>query len=566
MAIWGCTGKPDHSILDSLQQLLQHRGATQDAGNVGGHFVDSYTVTDKPPSRPVTVAWSGTIRSGTDDLARDYARDGIRFANELRGEFVLLVCDGQELYLVRDPAGARTAYFGRHGRHWVVAAEPKGIWGLPGFSRRLRPAAVAQYFTYSFIPGTDTMLEDLWEVPPGHYVHLRDNQPPTIQRYFDFPLAPEQADDSVEVWASEFRTTLEQHIAERLLEVDRPAIFLSGGLDSSIITAEVARQYKGTAKTFSIHFGRKYPNELAFARDVARHCGTENEEVEITSSMVAKNLPKIVWHLDDPIGDPVTAPNFLLASHAAGQGYSKVFNGEGGDPLFGGPKNLTMLMSHWYGGVGNDPRFRQRRYLESYRRGFEELSHVLTPRFQEGIDEVRDLHSPLDRFFAAEGPFLHKLLAINTQLKGAHLILPKVERMLAASGLVPLSPLFTDAMIRLAFRSPPQVKLNCGREKWLMKEAYRSLLPSQIVDRPKSGMRVPVHYWFKGPLRRYAKRLLNRRAIERQGIFEWSRVERWMQYDLEHPQGRYGLRVWMLLTFELWRRIVIEGERFDGMS
>ena len=93
-----------------------------------------------------------------------------------------------------------------------------------------------------------------------------------------------------------------------------------------------------------------------------------------------------------------------------------------------------------------------------------------------------------------------------------------------------------------------------------MKEAYRDVLPAEVIQRPKSGMRVPVHFWFKGPLRRYARSLLNRRSLEQAGIFDPHRVRQWLKYDIDQPNGRYGLRLWMLLTFELWRRMVIEGE------
>jgi len=551
VSLYGFTGPQDSKLLKTMSSSLAHRGATQATANLGGHFVE------EGPN--VSIAWSGTLRPHPGSLLQCYQDHGIAFVRHLNGEFVIAVQDGESLYVARDAAGARTCCYGHHGDRWHIAAEPKGIWQLPGFSRRIRPAAVAQYFTYSFIPGNGTMLEDIWELPAGHYVHLKSGKSSDLRCWFDKASPPSFLETTPNDAPQRFRNLLQHEVSLRLSETDQPVVFLSGGLDSSVVTAEVARQSRRRVKTFAIHFGRRYSNELQFARQVAERFGTDHEEVEISPKRAVARMREMVWRLDDPIGDPVTAPNFELASHAAAQGATHVFNGEGGDPLFGGPKNLPMLLGHWYGGLGHSKQSREQRYLESYRRGYEELPHLLTPDFQAHYSDV-DLHAPLTPFFDSAGPFLHKLLAINTQLKGAHLILPKVERMLVASGVIPLSPMFTGDMIRLAFSSPPNTKLRHGIEKWLMKEAYRELLPPEIIARPKSGMRVPVHFWFKGPLRRYARSLLSRKALRQSGIFNPDRVQQWLKYDIEQPNGRYGLRLWMLLTFELWRRIVVENE------
>jgi asparagine synthase (glutamine-hydrolysing) len=156
--------------------------------------------------------------------------------------------------------------------------------------------------------------------------------------------------------------------------------------------------------------------------------------------------------------------------------------------------------------------------------------------------------------------FLNKLMAINIRLKGAHLILPKVERMLAASGIAPLSPLFSEEMVRLSMQLPPRLKLSRGVEKVILKRAFASRLPESVIERPKSGMRVPVHFWFQGEMRRYARSILSSKAIRAAGIFQPQRVKQLLDYSTEEGPGRYGLRLWMLLTFELWRRIVIERE------
>ena len=132
--------------------------------------------------------------------------------------------------------------------------------------------------------------------------------------------------------------------------------------------------------------------------------------------------------------------------------------------------------------------------------------------------------------------------------------------MTGAWGLTPLSPMFDQRLIEHAFTLPPRMKLRAGVEKYVMKEAYRGLLPGAVVDRPKSGMRVPVHFWFQGEMRKYAKHLLSKRALKQAGIFDPARVKQLLDYNTEEGPGRYGLRLWMLITFEIFRRIVIDKE------
>jgi asparagine synthase (glutamine-hydrolysing) len=187
---------------------------------------------------------------------------------------------------------------------------------------------------------------------------------------------------------------------------------------------------------------------------------------------------------------------------------------------------------------------------------------LLALEWRAQIDERRDLDQVIRPFFEAPRPerFLDKLSSINIRLKGAHLILPKVERMLGAARIVPLSPLFSEAMVRLSFQMPSRLKLSGGVEKVVLKLAYEDQLPPEVIARPKSGMRVPVHFWFRGELKRYARKILNPRHVRRAGMFDPERVKQLLNYDTQEGPGRYGIRLWMLITLEMWRRIVLEGE------
>ena len=144
-------------------------------------------------------------------------------------------------------------------------------------------------------------------------------------------------------------------------------------------------------------------------------------------------------------------------------------------------------------------------------------------------------------------------MLINQRLKGAQLIQPKVERMLAAHNLRPLSPLFDEEMIRLSLAIPPTAKLSAGHDKVIMKQAFTGLLPETILHRPKSGMRVPVHFWMRKEMRSTVREVLSPSKLKAQGIFNHRRVSQLMKYETEEGPGRYGLRLWMLMTFQLWK-------------
>ena len=579
-ALFGFCGGPNKKHLSRMQEVLAHRGES-----VETHSSDQLSVGIWKSPWSIDLAGSGMSENKhgvialagfqtlgpsqqtvpLQQIAASLATNQ-RLPENLTGDFIIAFRsnDGR-FFLVRDGAGARTAYYSQWKNRLFFASEPKGIWNLPGFPRRLEPNSVAKYLTFSFVPGEATMLQDIKELCPGHCLTLQTDGSLSTERYFRFEEVQkdESAQFSMAESVSQFRHEFSAAVSDRLALIGNrsPVVFLSGGLDSSVVAAELVRQSSKKVKTFSLHFGNQYPSELEHARLVADKLGTDHEEVLIQPKDFVGNMRKMIWHLDDPIGDPITMPNFELARYV-GERTQFVFNGEGGDPCFGGPKNISMMLLHWYGGE-RAPLFQENAYLASYRRAYEELDHIFTSRFRKKL-ELDTLPRILTPFFKCDFPrnYLDKLTAINIRLKGAHLILPKVERMLAASGVSPLSPLFSSEMVRFSFQIPSKMKLEHGIEKIVIKEAFRDVLPKQIIHRPKSGMRVPVHFWFQGELKNYARKVLSPKAIKTAGIFDHRRVKKLLNYSIEEGNGRYGMRLWMLLTFEIWRRMVIEGKQW----
>jgi asparagine synthase (glutamine-hydrolysing) len=509
-----------------------------------------------------SVAFVGRLGGGTtiDALAERVAAEGPAAMARIRGDWIVAIASPERLVVGRDAAGVRTVYWGLHDGRVFVAVEPKAVTSIPGFPRRIHPPALAQFLAFSFVPGERCALADLFEIPAGHYleVDLGHGATRLVRWFVHEEIEPEHAPP--DVWIERTRAAIDESVRERLAPRGPYATFLSGGLDSSLVTtvaAQVCRERGDDPPTaWSSHFGVKYPNEVGYASAVATRIGADHRVIEVSASVVAAHLRRLVWHLDEPIGDPVTAGNWFLAAAAARETGS-ILNGEGGDPVFGGPKNLPMLLAHWYPANGT-PGFREAQYLATWRRAGEEITSLLHPDLLDDIDLDRDLNDVVRPFLHAARPpeFLNKLMITNMRLKGAHLILPKVDRMLGAFGATPLSPLFDEEVIRLSLAMPSTMKLHNGIEKWVLKEAYRDVLPSEVIDRPKSGMRVPVRWWFQRELRPLVRELLSTRAVRRAGILNPERVRDVRRYRT----GRDGLRLWMLVNLELWRRIVVDGE------
>jgi asparagine synthase (glutamine-hydrolysing) len=294
---------------------------------------------------------------------------------------------------------------------------------------------------------------------------------------------------------------------------------------------------------------------------VASHCGTEHRVVELSPEAVLDHLDETIALLNDPIGDPLTVPNAMLFREASSE-VGVVLNGEGGDPCFGGPKNLPMLLAELLGdgaGPHQEERYaRERSYLRAHQKCYDDLGMMLAPDVRDAMACER-IERQVSSYF--EDPrwtsFVTKLMAINVIFKGAHHILPKVESVSAPFGVAARSPLFDREIVEMAFAIPPQLKLRGSVEKYLLKQAVKDLLPAAIIERPKSGMLVPVEAWFKGPLLSCAReRLLD--GLTGYRLIERDYLERLLEGRLGGLRPRRGAKIWLLVTLEAWLRTVFQ--------
>ena len=462
--------------------------------------------------------------------------------NLLQGMFGLVVCDIEleQISIVRDPIGASTVYH-TTGKTWWIAPQLSSL--NPYRSNQLDPIALRDYLTCSFVPGERTMWLDVREIRPGTIVKLPGEQ---IVPYWQ--LQERVVDlESLEWHGDKLRSQLELVMREYLPTQQPVGVFLSGGLDSSCITALATQLHDAPVHTYSIHFGAECANELEFSSLVANHCQTDHHILEITFQDMWDKLPETMAYLDDPIGDPLTVPN-LLIGRLASNDVSVTLNGEGGDPCFGGPKNQPMLIDSLYNSsTSHNPL---QAYLTSFQKCAADLPQLLKPEIFSQIQQPWIFEADLN----SELSFLNRLMALNIKYKGADQILTKVNNLTQAAGLQGRSPLFDRRIVDLSMTIPPAYKLSGVTEKAVLKQAVIDLLPSTIIDRPKSGMMVPVQLGFRKYWQRQARSiLLNRRALIAPYINQ-DLVKEWLNFNGD-IWGRYGVKLWLLVSLEIWLQV-----------
>ncbi len=487
------------------------------------------------------VAGAAIGGAGLERLARQ-GRLG-----EVEGAFALAWLDGDDLHLARDGVGERGAYYARSGGGIAFAStlRPLLVGGL--VPRTLNTAALPAYLSYGYLPGRETLVEGVFELLPGQHLVIRGD---TVreERIWSLPAEDEQREDE-DVYRRRLRARLELAVGSRLPGSGPVAATLSGGIDSSVVAALASRLHDGPVSTFSLSFGPGIPNELEHAAAVAARCGTDHHVVELTARDVVDRFDSTMASLATPIGEPLTVANSLLFE-AASQHAAVVLNGEGGDPCFGGPKNVPMILSDLYGGR------LERSYLLAHRKCFAELGRMLDPDLvaAAGLEAVVRPHLCDERWPS----LVNRLTALNVTFKGGHHILPKVDQLSRPYGVLPRSPLFDRGVVDAALRMPADLKLRGAVEKVILKRVAEDLLPAEIVARRKSGMRVPVEVWLHGRFDRFAReRLLD--GLAPHGVVRRDYLEELARPDRRLPPPRRGVKIWLLLSLEAWLRTVLNG-------
>lgn len=584
-AIAGFVGDGSPELLSGMSEALSHRGRVGAAQHWDRRFAvchrqDATSGSGLARRAGLTCVLDGSLLNRDELLERVgaaaqpmtdaqlmcalYEREGVRAFERLDGPAALALADGHTLHLVRDALGERPLYFAEVDGLVLFACEIKALLAHPSFRVVPELESLLCILVYSFIPGTSTAFRGVQQLEPGTRVELPlAGGPVRVVRYWD--LQEELRSDVPEAeQVAELRQLLRSAVRRRLPPAGTPiGAFLSGGIDSSAVVALLAELGRPPI-CYSAGFGYGHPNELLYASLVATRYELDHRVIDVEPEDFVALLPRVMWGLDDPLCDCITVPNFVLAS-AAARDVPVIFNGEGGDPLFGGPKNKFMILGEWYGFLGGYDRARA--YLSSYHKFYDYLPDLCTAEFLHGSGGPAGLEEHVRVTLDDERyqSFLNRLMHVNIRRKGGQNILVKVDKMLTPNGVVACSPLFDKRLTEHSFTLPAEIKRRGDAEKYAFKKAVEDLLPASVVYRKKAGMGVPLNHWFKKTvLRRYTRDLLGSERARSRGYFRQPFVERLLAGEL--PDGhlgrdRSGELLWMLLAIELWHRVYVDGER-----
>jgi asparagine synthase (glutamine-hydrolysing) len=529
--------------------------------------------------------------SDSEVVLHGYAHWGERFVDHLNGMFGFAIWDQrqQSLLVGRDRLGIKPIYWLDDGKRVAFASEAKSILELPGISREVDPTALAAYLELGYVPAPLAMFKGIRKLPIGSMLKVTP-QGASILSYWQ---PPTQVDKSItaEDWVRRVREQLEKSVRMQMISDVPIGAFLSGGVDSSAVLAFMSRHSDAPVKTYSIGFdggaAERFYNELDNAREVSKLFGTEHHEILVKPDVV-RLLPKLIWHMDEPIADSAIVTTYLVAEFAR-RDVKVILSGVGGDELFGGYRRYLgehyMRYVNWLPQPAKRgaarlahllPSDRHSKWLNYSRLAKNFLGAAASPfteRYRSYVGVFTSAEadalmtkSPAVRFDAIAESFrrvggedpLARMFAVDASTQMADDLLMLTDKMTMAASLECRVPFLDHELVELAAGIPANMKVAGGELKSLMKRALADVLPQEVLYRPKRGFGAPMGAWMKGALSEMLGSALSRESLESRGLLNAGPVARLIA---DHRANRIDGtdKLLALLNLEIWCRVYLDG-------
>jgi asparagine synthase (glutamine-hydrolysing) len=616
------TQKADYNILKSMADVIHYRGPDDEGAyiheNIGLYhkrlsIIDLKTGQQPMQSGNLVIVFNGEIynyvelrqelkadgfqfetTSDTEVILKLYERDGLDAIDKLNGMFAFIIHDRRtnKLIIARDHFGIKPLYFYNDSKFLLFGSEIKAIVDHPGVVAEPNYNIINEYLTFQFTLNGETLFQNISKVRPGHYVVVDLN---------DFSI------EQVQYWDPNFKTDMyhtEEYFIDKLRELLEDTIkiqlrsdvslgaYLSGGMDSSLVTMLSSKFLSSQIQTFTGAFseGAEF-NETKHARIVAEKSGANYNEIYPTEQDFIDNLPKLIYHLDEPVVGPGVFPQFMVSKLASSK-VKVVLGGQGGDEIFGGYARYAVA------------------YLEQAIKGAifesnEEAEHIVNLKSilpnlpylkqyipmmkqfctQGAYDEMdaRYFHL-IDRsdsslsYFSNDFRSKYKKEAIFKRFQGVfnhpdtlsyfnkmtHFdmfgslpgLLQVEDRVSMAASIESRVPLLDRRIVDLVSRMPAGMKFKGGEMKYLLKRAISDMIPHEILNRKdKMGFPVPLHIWFKGKTGEFIKDMLHTRKCRERGILDNAKVD-----ELISSERPFGRALWGIISLELWFNQFIDNQ------
>jgi asparagine synthase (glutamine-hydrolysing) len=531
-------------------------------------------------------------RTDTETLVHGYEEWGIDgLAGRLLGMFAVAIWDRRArlLHLLRDHVGKKPLFYRLHQGQTSFASDVKSIWVAAGKSLELDERALDEYLYYYFITQQRSIYRGVLKLQPGHRATCSATGV-SVRRFWspDYSVKERRSADE---WVEGIDHYLRQAVRRRLMSDVPLGAFLSGGVDSSVVCATLAKESPSRPRTFCVGF-RHAPShdERRHARAVARHIGSDHTELLAESEVFAR-LPAIVWQYGEPFGDSSAVPTYLIAQ-AARQHVSVVLTGDGGDEAFGGyERYLTAGRSRhwdwlpamlrrqvlpqagaWLAGqfptnllaqrlrVATDYAVGSRAALAGNLCWWDGLrARLYTDTWRARLGDWHPVSAQDDLLRELNGPTqIDRALQYVLMVRLPSDYLAKVDVATMAHSLEARSPFLDVELLQFAARIPTDILLEGRVAKALLKRYARRLIPAEVIDRPKQGFALPLGDWFRSRCRGLLTDILLSPAASSRGYFSPRTVQTVLE---QHLSGRadHTHRLWALLVFEVWNRLFVDG-------
>ena len=534
-----------------------------------------------------------TSHSDTEVILKGYEQWGEGVLSRLRGMFAFAIWDRKKgkLWLARDRMGVKPLYYTFHNGMFLFASEIKALLAYPGVRRAMHERSFYDFLTFLVAPAPQTLFEGILKLPAGHTLTVFANGQTTTHRYWNpFHGLNEFPKHSEKEWIDQIMHTLRESIRYRMVSDVNFGVFLSGGIDSSTNTALMAEQMTRPVETFSIGYenGGAF-NELSYARKIVDRYKTNHHEIIIKPKDLVDFLPKLVFHQDEPIVDPVCVPVYYVSKLAKDNGTTVCQVGEGADELFCGYPLWGMCLGAqpWVNAYQKIPGSLRRiawgianaatrspqsmRRLDVFRRasagesifwgGAEAYQETTKQRFlskdflgrlkgHTSYSAIQSLRDDFENDAPDGADTLHWMSYLDLRLRLPELLLMRVDKMTMATAVEARVPFLDQEFVQLAMGIPQSLKYKNKSLKYLLKKAVEPVLPREVIYRRKQGFAVPVEMWFQKELKSWSNKK----------ITDFSRRTDYFNEGVmrTYLQTAGSKMSWFLLNFVLWHETWIE--------
>jgi asparagine synthase (glutamine-hydrolysing) len=556
--------------------------------------------------------YSFHTKSDTEVLLNAFIEYGIDAVKQFIGMFAFAIYDkkNEKVYIVRDRLGIKPLYYYQDNNNFTFSSEIKSILALNNIERKIDIDAVSSYFSFRYPILNNTFFEGIFSLPPAHYIELT-NHSFEIKEYWNVTdkFREQQYDKGEDYYIKELKNLLESSVKYRMISDVPFGSFLSGGVDSSVITAIMAKLSNTPIKTFTIGFKEEGYNEFDYAKIIADKYQTEHHEILVSGENYINTMKHLIEYKDAPLSVPNEVPLYLMSKELK-KYITVVLSGEGADEIFGG-----------YGRIFRSPYDYERmkhidnlNWTEQEKEEFcinfirkygamcfeREVDHFINIYSYTSLKEKKELLAETIDLDSIEEKFIDKFLHYFNELEDEsyynrlmytfekiHIVglLHRVDTTTMATSVEARVPFVDHRLVEFAFTIPIKYKLKWKSEqdkfiskllmsdkisethdtpKYILKKAYEDMIPSEVLYRKKMGFPVPLNNWFGGHFNEYAKNiLLDKRARER-GLYNIKNIENWLNSDRLSKDHSFAMKIWMLINLELFCRKYFDENNFSS--